>query len=341
MAAVIHTRKQQNRPRQEQEAMRGKVGGKRRRSAAEETSNNPSLFRPQTDSLMHPLLASGEHSNKKQKCLDAGAPIDARQQMRNGRRAMCQSHEASTPSPSTKRCCKKDLQRCVRVGEILEVTRVEQHYLDAFNQGEKISGRFTGSDIFDLTQNITYRSLSKWVKKRLVDVGALGHKSNISGWDFVAVERDGRKQSLRMLVENVDSDSSSPGEGTSQSSSPSNAETVQRFFGVGNDKDTGSGFQTSIADRMRQLLRPAELSPVASCSSGTSSPESTSNAQASEKTLRSKCASLREELTQARAYVAHLETQLSMREQELESSVGKRTSTDDSPRETGYQLRSR
>lgn len=108
----------------------------------------------------------------------------------------------NAPSPATKRCCKNDLKQCLRVGEMLVINRVEQHFLDKYNNGEKIRSRFTGNDFYDLSTHTPYRSLSKWVKKRLVDVGALGIKSNISGWDFVSVERDGKKQSLRMIVDN-------------------------------------------------------------------------------------------------------------------------------------------
>lgn len=318
----------------------------RKRGAPNNFSVDRAVFRVSDDEVsppMHPILACGEPSAKRQKSLGSLLPVPVLRQGRSDRRNLYQSQDGLAPSPSTKRCCKQDLKRCLKVGEILEVTRVEQHYLDAFNQGEKIRGRFTGNDIFDLTQNIPYRSLSKWVKKRLVDVGALGHKSNISGWDFVAVERDGRKQSLRMLVENVVSDSGSHGEGGSQSASPSSsAEAMQRFFGIDAGNADGRGAKTSIAERMQQLLRPPELSPVALTSSTASSPESVDDEDAPAKFLRTKCAALREELTQARAYVAHIETQLATREQELEQCFEKtRLSEVSSNDETGYQLRSR
>lgn len=246
---------------------------------------------------VHPTLSSADDS------ASTHAPPNKRTRREVAR--------VAAPSPGTKRCCKKDLKRCLRVGEILEVTRVDQHYLDEYNNGEKIRARFTGQNFFDLSKNTKYRSLSQWVKKRLVDVGALGVNSNISGWDFVAVERDGRKQALRMLVDN-DNDASSRSSGSSTGSTPptgvlvtNGAAMVERFFGGG----TGTTGNT-IAERMEQLCQRSESSTSAS-----SSPTTSHSADEMEE----HCQSLRDELSKARAYVGHIEQQLITNEKQLKS----------------------
>lgn len=166
----------------------------------------------------------------------------------------------AAPSPGTKHYCKRDLKRTLRVGEIVEVTRVDQHYLDAHNNGERIQSRFTGEDFYDLHTNMTYRSVSEWVKKRMVDVGALGHKSNISGYDYCAVERDGRKQALRMIVDSDD-----------WASSPETRNAVPQQ--TQNTFATSNTNVFSIADRMAELCRPP--SDASSNDSKSSSPGTT------------------------------------------------------------------
>lgn len=124
--------------------------------------------------------------------------------------ARATSPSTSPSSCGTKRCCKQDLKRCLRIGETVEIIRVEQHLLDRYNQGRKIRAQFTGNELYDLDQNRSYRSLSRWVKQRMVDVCALSPTSNISGWDFVSVIRDGTKSSLRVLIESPPSATTNP-----------------------------------------------------------------------------------------------------------------------------------
>lgn len=121
-----------------------------------------------------------------------------------GKQSKAQASSSPSPSPDAlgnKRACKRDLRAHLRVNETVYVPHVDQALLDKYNGGEPISARFTGDRFFDLSQQRSYRSLSSWVKQRLVDVRSLSPSSNISGWDRAAVRRKGRKVALRMLID--------------------------------------------------------------------------------------------------------------------------------------------
>ena len=138
---------------------------------------------------------------------DDGEP--ARKRARSGAKASPRSSgpcsadvSDASPSPSlssTRRCCKADLTRNLAENELLELLRVDQCVLDEHNGGVPIRAHFANNQLIDVDTQKAYRSVSKWVKERLIDVGALSPKSNISGWDWVAVNRNGVLTSLRLL----------------------------------------------------------------------------------------------------------------------------------------------
>lgn len=108
--------------------------------------------------------------------------------------------DASTPT-SGKRCCKSDLKRCLRVGDWIENIRIPQHILKARNDGKKLLAQFDGQNFIDYQTEKKYRSISDWIKQRMIDLNAISETSNISGWDYAVVHREGRTTTLRLLVE--------------------------------------------------------------------------------------------------------------------------------------------
>lgn len=102
---------------------------------------------------------------------------------------------------SGKRCCKSDLKRCLRVGDWIENIRVPRHILETRNGGKKLLAQFDGQNFIDYQTEKHYRSISDWIKQRMLDLGAISETSNISGWDYAVVHRDGRTTTLRLLVE--------------------------------------------------------------------------------------------------------------------------------------------
>lgn len=151
----------------------------------------------------------------------AGA-VNKQSQARSGSSSGSSSNSGS-PSPpdasGNKRACKRDLRAHLRINETVYVPHVDQALLDKYNGGEPIAARFTGDRFFDLSQQRSYRSLSSWVKQRLVDVRSLSPSSNISGWDRAAVRRKGRKVALRMLIDDDGADDTIP-QSVSSSSPP-------------------------------------------------------------------------------------------------------------------------
>lgn len=106
-----------------------------------------------------------------------------------------------TMSSSSKRCCKSDLKRCLRAGDIIENSRVPENILKAHNGGKKLLAQFDGQNFIDLQTEKSYRSVTNWVKDRMMELGKLSKSSNISGWDYAIVHREGRTTTLRLLVE--------------------------------------------------------------------------------------------------------------------------------------------
>ena len=261
---------------------------------------------PETQKSVNKTSSVRQNSGKSKQSLSEVAREDAemdRDAENSSKKSRRQIARVAAPSPGTKRCCKKDLQRVLQIGEILELTRAEQHYLNEYNNGEKIRARFTGNGFYDLSKNMTYRSLSQWVKKRLVDVGALGVNSNISGWDFVAVKRGGKNVALRILIDSEEEEGSSNEiEVDSRDQSPALIPTS--FSGNVNN-------QFSIAERMAQLCQQPESS------SNSSSPGAATARTADE--LTALCKSLREELNNARVYSDKIREQLVVCENQLKS----------------------
>lgn len=119
---------------------------------------------------------------------------------------LANSTGAVKPSPNSKRCCKSDLKRCLRVGDWIENIRVNRKILEERNGNQKLLAQFDGENFIDYQTEEHYRSISDWVKRRMVDLGALSPKSNISGWDYAVVHREEANQkwtttTLRLLVE--------------------------------------------------------------------------------------------------------------------------------------------
>lgn len=113
---------------------------------------------------------------------------------------------SAVASSKNKRCCKSDLQRCLRIGDWIEISRVSEDKLAEKNGGNRLLAQFDGQNFIDHQTETKYRSLSSWVKRRMVDLGLLSPSSNISGWDYVVMHReeaDGTvsTKSLRVLVE--------------------------------------------------------------------------------------------------------------------------------------------
>lgn len=108
--------------------------------------------------------------------------------------------DSATP-PSAKRCCKSDLKRCLRVGDWIENIRIPRRILEEKNGGKKLLAQFDGQNFVDYQTEKEYRSISDWIKQRMLDLGAISESSNISGWDYAVVHRDGRTTTLRLLVE--------------------------------------------------------------------------------------------------------------------------------------------
>ena len=104
-------------------------------------------------------------------------------------------------TPSSKRCCKSDLKRCLRAGDLIENSRVPEHILKARNGGKKLLAQFDGQNFIDMQTEKSYRSITNWVKDRMLDLGKISTTSNISGWDYAIVHREGRTTTLRLLVE--------------------------------------------------------------------------------------------------------------------------------------------
>ncbi len=104
-------------------------------------------------------------------------------------------------TPSSKRCCKSDLKRCLRAGDLIENSRVPEHILKQRNGGKKLLAQFDGQNFIDMQTEKSYRSITNWIKERMMDMGKISTTSNISGWDYAIVHRDGRTTTLRLLVE--------------------------------------------------------------------------------------------------------------------------------------------
>ena len=109
--------------------------------------------------------------------------------------------EDELATSSSKRCCKSDLKKCLRAGDIIENNRVPEHILKANNDGKKLLAMFDGQNFIDLQTEKSYRSVTNWVKDRMLSLGKISTTSNISGWDYAIVHRDNRTTTLRLLVE--------------------------------------------------------------------------------------------------------------------------------------------
>lgn len=104
-------------------------------------------------------------------------------------------------TPSSKRCCKSDLKKCLRAGDIIENNRVPEHILKTYNDGKRLLAVFDGQNFVDLQTEKSYRSVTNWVKDRMLSLNKISTTSNISGWDYAIVHRDGYTTTLRLLVE--------------------------------------------------------------------------------------------------------------------------------------------
>lgn len=188
---------------------------------------------------------------------------------RSGERfAMAASASGSQDeSPPNKRACKRDLRQHLRVNELVFVPHVDQALLDKYNGGQPICARFTGDRFFDTYQQKHYRSLSSWVKQRLVDVRSLSPSSNISGWDRAAVRRDGRKVALRMLIDNESDEAAAEAAspfilaermallGKSDPPTDASTATTRRHFDCGDGDD-----EATSPERLLGLQQPVPAS---------------------------------------------------------------------------------
>ena len=123
----------------------------------------------------------------------------------SGRTATQQSPGSAGGETPRKRCCKSDLKRCLRIGDILENDRVDEGILRERNNGNKLLARFDGESFIDCDNGRKYNSLTSWVKDRMIELGVLSANSNISGWNYAVVKRteNGYEQTIavRQLVE--------------------------------------------------------------------------------------------------------------------------------------------
>jgi len=121
----------------------------------------------------------------------------------SGQKRKNMSADKTPKSSKTKRCCKRDLKLCLHVGDLIENIRVDPDTLREKNGNQRLLAEFDGENFIDCYTNESFRSISDWVKKRMVSMVIISPKSNISGWDYTVVHRDGTKVALRLLVENT------------------------------------------------------------------------------------------------------------------------------------------
>ena len=209
------------------------------------------------------------------------------------------SDESESPSESAnkKRFCKSDLQLCLRSTDIIENEHVSRQVLDEKNLGQPLTARFDGKKFIDNTTGQEYRSISSWVKRRMVDLGVLKASSNISGWNYAVVHRDGQVTTPRALAKADKLQRAALQRPHNNSGSASNGNS----FGSSSSASSGASIGASITARVSNIGSEMPSFLLSS--------EQTLPAKQIFKTSLTKT-DIKTQLEQARAQVVALERQL-------------------------------